>query len=144
MPAKFSIKMHKPDMYAHVFNRGANKDPIFLSETDFQFFRFLIKNQLTKNYPSIRLIAFCLLPNHFHLLLYHEEARAISRFMHSIGTSYSMYFNKKYGHSGKLCQGVYKSVPLYSFEKIRATQKYILDNPQKAGYENWDHVGWIV
>jgi len=144
MPAKFMVKQFKPDMYAHIFNRGANKAEIFLSDLDYQFFRQKCRDLLEQQGRTLEVLTFCLLPNHFHLLLFQREMYAISTFMHSLATSYTMYFNQKYEHSGQLCQGKYKLVPLYSFEKIRETQEYILNNPQRAGYEIWEHVGWVL
>ncbi len=144
MPTMFVKKSFKPDLYAHIYNRGANKNEIFLIDADYHFFREQARKLLEIFQPSIELITYCLMPNHYHFLLYQRETYAISKFMHSLGTIYSMYFNKKYDHSGQLCQGPYKLAPLYSFEKIRKTEEYILRNPTKAGYESWEHVGWVI
>lgn len=59
---------------------------------------------------EITLICYCLMPNHFHLLIKQNSANSIDRFMNSLCTRYTMYFNRKYKRIGPLCQDVYKRV----------------------------------
>ncbi len=74
---------------------------------------------------QIDLVAFCLMPNHFHFLLKQNESDSIDRFMQSIGTRYTMYFNKKYKRIGPLYQDVYKAVLVESDEQFLHLTRYI-------------------
>jgi len=70
---------------------------------------FLDKNQLERK-PLVKIMADCLMPNHFHLILEEIEENGISNFMHKIGTGYASYFNKKYERTGSFFQGPFKAV----------------------------------
>lgn len=117
--------------YYHVFNRGTDKRTIFESQNDLQYFfqRLIDLNMIAtdlkfnskryrksgevvidKKYKNlVSIIAYCLLPNHFHLVLKQESENGISKFMQKLGTSYTMYFNQKYKRSGSLFQGKFKA-----------------------------------
>lgn len=74
---------------------------------------------------EITLLAYCLMPNHFHFLVKQKSAETIDLFMNSLGTRYTMYFNKKYKRVGKLYQGVYKAVLVSSDEQLLHLSRYI-------------------
>lgn len=74
---------------------------------------------------EIILLAFCLMPNHFHLLLKQKSAGSIDKFMNSLGTRYTMYFNQKYKRVGALYQGVYKAVNIDTDEQFLHLSRYI-------------------
>lgn len=151
MPAKHSIKEYDPDGYYHIYNRGVEKRTIFEDDQDYDVFlsnlRFYLsppplKGETPKSipYPSqqlknhsnkVRLHAFCLMPNHFHLLLQQHDLDAMNFFMRSLSTKYSMYFNKKYDRVGSLFQGVYKAVRVATQEQFLYLTKYIHLNPLK-------------
>jgi REP element-mobilizing transposase RayT len=119
------------ECYYHVFNRGVDKRSIFEDKNDiYYFFNRLtdlnidaVNSRLTtKRFKKqgeaiiepnhaklVSIIAYCLLPNHFHLLLKQESKDGISKFMQKLGTSYTMYFNTKYKRSGSLFQGKFKA-----------------------------------
>ena len=78
---------------------------------------------------TLTLHAYCLMPNHFHLLVKQTEAPTIDRFMNSLCTRYSMYFNRKHKRVGTLFQGVYKAVPVISDEQLLHLSRYIHRNP---------------
>lgn len=85
-----------------------------------------------KNYHGeIDLLAYCLMPNHFHLLVRQNSQTVIESFMRSLATRYSMYFNKKYHRVGKLFQGHYKAVLVQSEEQLLHLSRYIHLNPQE-------------
>lgn len=114
----------------HVFNRGTEKRKIFHSKKDYE--RFIVNlvlfntvNTPIRNIsrydvedaygnipddPLVKIHAFSLLPNHFHLILEQVAENGIARFMHKIEMGYSRYFNKLYSRSGNLFQGSYKIV----------------------------------
>lgn len=74
---------------------------------------------------ELTLLAYCLMPNHFHLLVHQTTENTIDKFMNSLGTRYSMYFNRKYNRVGPLFQGVYKAVMIESDEQLLHLTRYI-------------------
>jgi putative transposase len=87
------------------------------------------KKLLLKNYHQhIELVAYALLPNHFHLLV-KQNSPMLNSFMNSLGTRYAMYFNKKYKRTGVLFEDVYKAVRVESDEQLLHLSRYIHQNP---------------
>ena len=78
---------------------------------------------------KIELVAYCLMPNHFHLCVKQTDRRAIDHFMRSLATKYAMYFNKKYERVGSLFQGRYKAVLIETEDQFTYLTKYIHRNP---------------
>lgn len=78
---------------------------------------------------EIELLAYCLMPNHFHLMVKQKSFDAIDRFMNSLNTRYAIYFNKKYKRVGVLFQDVYKAVRVVSDEQLLHLSRYIHRNP---------------
>jgi putative transposase len=74
---------------------------------------------------EITLIAYCLMPNHFHFFVKQKSRGSIDKFMNSLGTRYTMYFNKKYKRVGRLYQGVYKAVSVENEPQFLYLSKYI-------------------
>lgn len=74
---------------------------------------------------EIKLLAYCLLPNHFHFLIQQKDAKSIDKFMQSLCTRYAMYFNRKYKRVGSLFQAVYKAVLIASEEQFLHLSRYI-------------------
>lgn len=85
--------------------------------------------RLNNFFDEIILIAYCLMPNHFHLLVKQNNANSIDKFINSLGVRYSMYFNRKYKRVGKLFQDVYKAVMVESDEQLLHLTAYIHRNP---------------
>ncbi len=77
----------------------------------------------------VDILAFVLMPNHFHLLLKQKKDDGISKFMQKLGTGYTMFFNKKYERSGSLFQGRYKSVHISSNRQLLYIPHYLHLNP---------------
>ena len=80
---------------------------------------------------ELSLIAYCLMPNHYHLLVRQTSAQVIDKFMNSLATRYTMFFNRKYKRVGPLYQGVYKAVLVTSNEQLLHLSRYIHRNPLK-------------
>lgn len=78
---------------------------------------------------TIELVAYCLMPNHFHLLLRSIKKDSMTRFMRSLATRYSLHFNKKYERVGGLFQGIYKAVMIEHENQFLWITKYIHRNP---------------
>lgn len=74
---------------------------------------------------EINLLAYCLMPNHFHLLIYQNTRSSMDKFMNSLCTRYSMYFNRKYKRVGPLYQDVYKAVLVTREEQFLHLTRYI-------------------
>lgn len=86
----------------------------------------IIKSLHLNNFTEeIRLLAYCLMPNHFHFFLKQKSAKSIDKFMRSLGTRYVMYFNRKYMRVGTLYQGVYKAVSIETEEQFLCLSSYI-------------------
>lgn len=90
----------------------------------------LLKQLRLKNFAdTIEIVAFCLMPNHFHFLARQKTVSAIDQFMSALWTRYTMYFNKTYHRVGPLFQGVYKAVPVETDEQLLHLSRYIHTNP---------------
>ncbi|MFZ2522717.1 MAG: transposase [Minisyncoccia bacterium] len=140
----------------HAYNRGNNKEKIFFDQQDYRAFLFrlglilgfeeaeLNKNVLT-NLPhsririeglgknAFKLHSFCLMPNHFHLLIEQSKNIPISNLILKLCTSYAMYINRKYKRVGHLFQDQFKSKVINSNEQLMWTSAYIHTNPLKDG-----------
>ncbi|OGM26095.1 hypothetical protein A3D01_05020 [Candidatus Woesebacteria bacterium RIFCSPHIGHO2_02_FULL_39_13] len=158
MPRKNSLKTYIKGGYYHIYNRGVEKRIIYQDEQDYKVFLsylkysllplpkpeeiktiFILKGLPFKGIPrmpknfngKIELITYCLMPNHFHLLLKQIENRTLESFMTSIITRYSMYFNKKYDRVGSLFQGPYKAVLITEDNYLLHLSRYIHLNPSE-------------
>lgn len=74
---------------------------------------------------EISLLAYCLMPNHFHFFIKQKSSNTIDKFMNSLCTRYTMYFNKKYKRVGSLYQGVYKAVLIKNESQFLHLSRYI-------------------
>lgn len=74
---------------------------------------------------EVTLLAYCLMPNHFHFLVKQKNASSIDKFMNSLATRYTMYFNRKYKRVGSLYQSVYKAVNVETDEQLLCLTSYI-------------------
>ncbi|MBI2420813.1 MAG: transposase [Candidatus Levybacteria bacterium] len=115
----------------HVFNRGINKQNIFLSDEDYKF--FLGKLRRLRQKYDFSIYALCLMPNHFHVSIQTRKI-PISKIMSSLTTSYSMYFNRKYNHFGPVFQNRFKSILIENDSYFLGLSRYIYLNPVKAGF----------
>ncbi|MFA5933384.1 MAG: transposase [Microgenomates group bacterium] len=102
----------------------------------------ILKLLRLKNFAdNITLLAYCLMPNHFHLFIKQTEAKSIDKFMRSLATRYTMYFNQKYKRVGNLCQDIYKAVLVNTTEQFLYLSAYIhsqalpLQGPTLRGYK---------
>ena len=97
-------------------------DPSISSKEKDRVFKMLRLNNFHK---EITLLAYCLMPNHFHFFLKQKSAGAIDVFMNSLATRYTMYFNHKHKRVGHLYQGVYKAVLVTSDAQFINLSRYI-------------------
>jgi len=155
MPARNIVKTYKPNSYYHLYNRGVDKRTIFQDKQDYAVFLNYLKEYLSpiplknpkreisinkKTYQingyqccnynqNIVLTAYCLMPNHFHLLVKQELNRDIQYFMKSLTARYTTYFNKQHQRSGRLFEGAYKAVLVNTEEQFIHLSRYIHLNP---------------
>ncbi len=123
--------LYTKNSFYHIYNRGNDKNLIFYEVADYK--RFINRLLRYKKDYDLELYAYCLMPNHFHLLIrlgrYEGE---ISKYLHRCMTSYSMYFNKKYNHIGRLFQSPFQVKKLNSIRSIIRVILYIENNPVDA------------
>ncbi len=132
----------------HVFNRGVNKGDIFFSQKDYERFLSAARHYLTKNSkfsyekdtnsndpvslelkPKVEILAYCLMPNHFHFLIKQLKEDGITSYMRRFMNSYSHYVNVKNKRVGPLFQGRFKGVLIDSDEQLLHVSRYIHLNP---------------
>jgi putative transposase len=145
MPSRNVLKDDAPYSFYHVYARGTNRQRIFREPADFEKFLKLFDRYLSPKevrdangvsfpnyYNKLDLLCFCLMPNHFHLLLYQYQQGAMTKCMRSLLTSYSVYFNKKYKRSGPLFESRYKASMISDDSYLEHITRYIHLNPR-----NW-------
>ena len=128
MPRKSRID--EPGMIHHVFARGIERRQIFNDDDDAEAFLARLEKLVLDT--GTQILAFALIPNHFHLLL-RRTGTPVSTFMQRLLTSYAIYFNKRHGRSGHLFQNRYKAIPCHSDQHFLELVRYIHLNPLKAG-----------
>ena len=154
MPQKNSRKIYYENAFYHVYNRGVEKRNIFLDRDDHLAFLHLLKTALSpvqgatlprnrrkKFHDKIDLMAYCLMPNHYHLLLRQKTISGLTEFIRSLSTSYSMYFNKRYRRVGSLFQGIFKATDIRDENYLLWVSRYIHRNPpdfQTYPYSSYD------
>ncbi|MGB3921765.1 MAG: transposase [Minisyncoccia bacterium] len=156
-----------PGEHYHICNRGTRKQAIFHAIGDYVRFLFLIlyfqspvvfsnigrhANWFVKHRVfninvedrkevvykrRVELVAFCLMPNHFHLLVKEIEDGGIASYMQRVLNSYTKYYNRKYQKSGHLFQGPYRAIHVKTNEQLLYLSTYIHRNPRElAGWKN--------
>lgn len=145
MPSKNTIRNFQPFSYYHIYNRGISKQSIFLDGEDYKVFLSLFDrylNPTTTQVDSdrnryecfssdIELQNFCLMGNHYHLLIHvNENTKSLSQFMKVLSASYTSYVNKRYDRIGPLFQSRYKSSRIVNDEHLLHVSRYIHLNPE--------------
>ena len=113
----------------HLITRGNNRQAIFHQPADYSKFLSLLKVQ--KDRLPFYLYAYCLMPNHVHLLIERQQD-AVGRIMHRLLTGYSQYFNRKYGKVGHALQGRHKAILCQTDRYLCELVRYIHLNPVRA------------
>jgi len=119
------------DICYHVINRGNGRAVVFHKDGDYAAFVQLI-NEATERLP-LRLLAFCLMPNHFHLVLRPYEDGDLSRWMQWLMTSHVRRYHRHYEGSGHVWQGRFKSFPIQEDDHLLTVVRYVETNPVRAG-----------
>ncbi|MFZ2048747.1 MAG: transposase [Minisyncoccia bacterium] len=161
------MNKHAPEEYYHIYNRGIQKQPIFNTDEDRLRFLFLILIQQGKSLirnlgrelkaseqhrmllindelirgvvlnRNVELVAFCLMPNHFHLIVREVNEGGISKYMQRVQNAYTKYFNTKYNKSGHLFQGSYRSKHVTDDAYLLHLSAYVHKNPAELMKGRW-------
>lgn len=118
-----------PGATYHLMARGIRRMEIFEDEFDFQVFLKIMQQQSVNN--DCRIHAYCLMTNHFHLLVETGEVE-IGQFMMHLSGKYAMYYNRHHGYSGHVFERRYKSCLVKTDDYFLQTSRYIHLNPVKA------------
>ncbi len=151
--------------YYHIYSRGVEKRKIFLNTKDYNRFVALLyimnqnssfrmdnflrdnKNNLhnifkeKREKPLVSILGYCLMPNHFHIILYEHSEGGITKFMGKLLTAYSMYFNTKYERSGPLFTHPFRSEHISNEPQYLYIFSYVHLNPISLIDENWKENG---
>lgn len=153
--------MHRKDLLItgnvyHIFNRGVNRGPIFFNDGDYQRFidaaehyvisnhkfsyerynqkpNLLNKNSSINEEPKVEILAYCLMPNHFHFVVKQIRDKGVTDYFGRLTNSYSHYVNLKYDRVGPLFQGRFRNVLVESEEQLLHLSRYVHLNPLVAG-----------
>ena len=134
--------------YYHVYNRGANRTSIFTGDSDFLDFLYRLRTNAARY--NATLIAYCLMPNHFHILVRQDGDKSAGLMIQCTCNGYAQAFNLRRNHSGTLFQGRYQCIHVDQDEYLRHLCRYIHTNPVKDGFalrpELWpysNYADWI-
>lgn len=153
-----------PGEYFHVYNRGTNKMNIFTNNFEYSRFQkllYLVNSKNTLKFSDIEtnkispcptwtidrgetlvdIGAYCLMPNHFHLLIRSKDEKSTGAFLQRLLTSHSKYFNTKYDRSGSLFQGKSKAEHVVGDNYLKYLFSYIHLNPVKIIQSDWKENG---
>jgi len=152
VPSKYVVRSFTEDSYYHVFNRGVEKRDIFLDDEDYTtlqsyLFKYLQPiEKVAEKYPDtptrlygknlseeVELVAYCLMPNHFHLLLKQNTKDGISKLLKQLTNAYTLYFNQKNDRVGGLMQGRFRAAGINNESLFIHLVRYIHLNPIVSG-----------
>ena len=151
MPSKYVVRNFTENSSYHVFNRGVEKREIFLKDEDYRLFQYYLfvylrpLEEVLEKYPDlplrlssknlseeVELLAYCLMPNHFHLLLRQRTRNGISKLLKQATNAYTLYFNEKNNRVGGLMQGSFKAAEIAHDNLFIHLVRYIHLNPVAA------------
>jgi putative transposase len=134
------LRIEYPDAWYHVMNRGRRSENIFLEDNDYYaFLKLLIEST---EIWSVRIAGYCLMPNHYHLLVHTPDAN-LSRCMRHINGVYTQRFNRSHQCDGQLFRGRYKAILIDADTYLLQLLRYIHRNPLNAGLvEQLDAYQW--
>ena len=134
--------------YYHIYNRGAHRKDIFHEAENYFYLVSLFRKYI--NRYEVAVVAYCLMPNHYHLVIRQNEYGDIGGFLKTSFNAYTQAMNKRYGHSGTLFQGQCKCKHVDSREYCLRLVRYIHRNPLSSQMvshlRDWmfsDYLEWI-
>ncbi|SHJ34093.1 REP element-mobilizing transposase RayT [Desulfatibacillum alkenivorans DSM 16219] len=124
------LRIEFPGAWYHVLNRGRRKESVFLQDGDYAGFLDLLAK--SSEMWDVDVCAYCLMPNHYHLLIRTPQGN-LSRFMRHVGAVYTQGFNAVHGTDGSLFRGRYKAILVSGDSYLKELVRYIHRNPLEAG-----------
>ena len=129
----------------HLYNRGAHREQIFREEANYLFLLRTLKAQSRD--LNIQIIAYCLMPNHYHLLVRQDGDTPAGLLPQRVFNSYTKAYNKRFAHSGTLFEGPYESIAVDTDEYLRHLCRYIYLNPVEGRLvrqpESWVYSNYL-
>jgi putative transposase len=150
-----------PGQYYHLYNTGIDGRKIFNDHQDYQRFMRLLYicngdqpvsyrasrrqplDKIKRGRSQVDLSAYCLMPNHFHLLIHEQEVGGVTQFMGKLLTAYSMYFNKRSGREGRLFRNCFRAEHIADEVYLRYLFAHIHLNPVKLINQHWKDGGLV-
>jgi REP element-mobilizing transposase RayT len=130
--------------YYHLYNRGNNYNHIFFERENYLHFLRLVRRHLIEQ--TLDVLAYCLMPNHYHLLV-QCKTDAVSRAMQRLAVAYTKAMNRRYRRVGSLFQGQFQAIEVNSDRYLYHLTRYIHFNPVKAGMvlhpEDWEFSSYL-
>jgi len=134
------------DHIYHLYNRGVDKSKIFFRKSDWEYFILKMHHYFKPEYVSV--LAYCLMPNHYHLLVDIHTEQFISKVIHPFFSSYVISVNKYQNRVGPLFQGPFKAKEIDSDESLLHLSRYIHLNPVEAGLvshpNEWNYSSYLA
>jgi putative transposase len=132
---------YAPNHYYHIYNRGAHGVSVFREDENYHFVLRKVKQYAAEFELSV--IAYCLMPNHYHLLVRQDGDNRAGLLPQRVFNSYSKAYNKRYQHSGTLFQGPYQVIHIEDQGYLLHLCRYIHANPVKdglvSGLQDWPY-----
>ena len=134
-----------PGHYYHIYNRGANREPIFCEQDNYEFVLRRIKRYLGE--LALTLIAYCLMPNHYHWLVRQDGEQPAGLLAQRVFNSYTKAYNKRYERTGTLFEGPYKVIQIDRPVHLLHLCRYVHANPVRGGLvveiEQWPYSNYL-
>jgi len=119
-----------PGSYYHLYNRGHNRQRVFFERENYLYFLKQFRHYVAAT--TVHVLAYCLMPNHYHFLIYLREAD-LAAAMRRFTLSYTNAINRRYDRGGNLLQGRFQTLPVDRDDYLLHLTRYIHLNPVKAG-----------
>ncbi len=114
----------------HVLNRANRRAEVFHEAADYAAFIALMRK--AQEHEELPILAACLMPNHFHLVVQPKQPTSVSRWMHWLCTTHVRHYHGKYGSSGRVWQGPYKACLVQTDQYLLTVMRYVERNAQEA------------
>ncbi len=138
-------EVFQKDSVFHIYNRGCNKSKIFFEEENYEFLINKVR-KYSKEF-DISVIAYCLMPNHYHFILKQNSEMGLNKCVQNIFNSYTKAINKRYKRSGTLFEGKFKANEIFEDSTILEVCRYVRRNPLEAGLvknlEDWQYSNYL-
>lgn len=119
------------DCVYHVLNRGVRRHQLFLEDDDYIYFQHLMARAQRR--VPLRILAYSLMPNHWHLVVWPEAPAAVPAYLHWLTCRHACYFNRVHGLSGHVYEGRYRSGLVRDERQLLTVMRYVERNAVRAG-----------